>query len=143
VRFVIVGGHAVAAHAEPRFTQDLDVFVDPTLANARRLRRALVEFCFGESAPRAELLAIPGKIWMLGRPPWRIDILTRIAGVSFRRAWAGRVEIRFVTPPLYVLGREELLANKKAAGRDKDLRDVAVLEAHVPHSKPRTHRRPP
>ena len=49
VRFVLIGGHAVAGHGEPRFTEDLDVFVEPTLANARRLRAALADFGFGES----------------------------------------------------------------------------------------------
>jgi hypothetical protein len=59
VRFVVVGGHAVAIHASPRMTEDLDVFVEPSPTNARRLRRTLVEFGFGEAAPDEELLATP------------------------------------------------------------------------------------
>ena len=69
---------------------------------------------------------------MLGRKPWRIDILTSIDGVSFEQAWASRVRARFVATPLYVIGRDMLIKNKRAAGRDKDLRDVALLEAHAP-----------
>jgi hypothetical protein len=65
---------------------------------------------------------------MLGRKPWRIDILTRIDGVTFEAVWKGRVEAAFVAEPLYVIGRAELLANKRAAGRAKDLADVAMLE---------------
>jgi hypothetical protein len=83
VRFVLVGGHAVAAHGEPRLTEDLDVFVEPTLANARRLREALGDFGFGDIAPSAEELAEPDRIFMLGRKPWRIDVLTGIDGVTF------------------------------------------------------------
>jgi hypothetical protein len=132
VRFVLIGGHAVAGHGEPRLTEDLDVFVDPTLANARRLRDALVDFGFGAVAPAAAELAQKGKVFMLGRKPWRIDILTGIAGVSFKEAWASRVEADFVTGPLYVIGRDMLIENKRAAGRDKDLRDVAMLESHAP-----------
>lgn len=132
VRFVLVGGHAVAGHAEPRFTEDLDVFVEPTLANARRLRAALVAFGFGEATPPPGILATPDKVFMLGRKPTRIDILTGIDGVSFDDVWKGRVEAEFKAAPLYVIGREQLLANKRAAGRTKDLLDVAALERLSP-----------
>jgi pimeloyl-ACP methyl ester carboxylesterase len=84
VRFVLAGGHAVAGHGEPRLTEDLDVFVEPTAADARRLRDALVDFGFGGVAPAVNELAVSDKIFMLGRKPWRIDIRTDIDGVSFR-----------------------------------------------------------
>ena len=138
VRFLLVGGHAVAAHGEPRLTEDLDVFVDPARANAGRLREALLAFGFGASVPSARELAVPGKIWMLGRKPWRIDVLTKISGVTFARAWRGRVEADFTLRPLFVIGRRELIANKRASGRDKDLRDVAMLQAlSSPAPRPR------
>jgi hypothetical protein len=76
VRFVLVGSHAVAGHGEPRLTDDLDIFVDVSVTNAKKLRRVLLDFGFGQGAPSAEQLAQPGKIWMLGRKPWRIDLLT-------------------------------------------------------------------
>ncbi len=132
VRFVLVGGHAVAGHAEPRFTEDLDVFVAPSLTNGKRLRAALIAFGFGEAAPPPSVLATPDKVFMLGRKPTRIDILTGIDGVSFAEAWDGRVEAEFVSSPLYVIGRDQLLANKRAAGRAKDLLDVAALERLAP-----------
>lgn len=135
VRFMLIGGHAVAGHGEPRLTEDLDVLVDATLANARRLRDALIDFGFGAVAPAAEDLAKPDKVFMLGRKPWRIDILTGIDGVTFAQAWAGRVEAVFVAKPLFVIGREALLKNKRAAGRAKDLADIALLEAHAPPAK--------
>jgi hypothetical protein len=69
---------------------------------------------------------------MLGRKPWRIDILTGIDGVTFAEAWASRVEAEFVSRPLFVIGRDALVANKRAAGRDKDLLDIALLERHGP-----------
>lgn len=132
VRFVVVGGHAVAAHGEPRLTEDLDVFVETSPENAARLRRSLVAFGFGDAAPSEEDLAKPGNVWMLGRKPWRIDILTRIDGVTFDEVWRGRVEADFVSKPLYVIGRPELVANKRAAGRAKDLADLAALEPPAP-----------
>lgn len=132
VRFLLIGGHAVAGHGEPRLTEDLDVFVEPTLDNARRLREALCDFGFGSAAPTAEELACPDKVFMLGRKPWRIDVLTGISGVSFHEAWAGRVEADFVQSPLFVIGRDALLENKRASAREKDLRDVALIEKHGP-----------
>lgn len=129
VRFVLIGGHAVAGHGEPRLTEDLDVLVEATLPNARRLRSAISEFGFGNTVPRAEQLAKVGKIWMLGRKPWRIDILTEIDGVTFREVWRGRVHAAFAFASVPVIGLEELLRNKRAAGRPKDLGDVASLEA--------------
>ncbi len=140
VRFVLVGGHAVAGHAEPRLTEDLDVFVEPGAANARRLREALADFGFGDVAPTVEELATPDKIFMLGRKPWRIDILTGIDGVTFRGCWASKVEAEFPAGRLYVIGREALLANKRASGRDKDLLDVALLERAAPAPKARRRR---
>ena len=139
VRFLVIGGHAVAGHGEPRLTEDLDLFVDRDVANAKRLREALVDFGFGAAAPQPKELARPHKVFMLGRKPWRIDILTSIDGVSFKRAWASRVAAQFVAAPLYVIGREMLIKNKQAAARDKDLRDVALLNAHAP--KPTRQRR--
>jgi hypothetical protein len=135
VRFVLVGGHAVAGHGEPRLTEDLDLFVEPTTANAKRLRKALEDFGFGAVVPGVEELATPDKIFMLGRKPWRIDILTGIDGVTFREVWATKVEAEFAASPLFVIGREALLANKRASARDKDLLDVALLER-----SPRPHK---
>lgn len=140
VRFVLVGGHAVAAHAEPRLTEDLDVFVDPTLANAVRLREALLAFGLGKTVPSVEQLVVPGSIWMLGRKPWRIDVLNEIDGVSFAKAWSGRAKLDFAPGPIYLIGRRELIANKRASGRDKDLRDVAMLEALGPAKRVRRRR---
>ncbi len=131
VRFLLIGGHAVAGHGEPRLTEDLDVFVEPTLVNGRKLRKALIDFGFGSVAPSAKELSTPDKIFMLGRKPWRIDILTGISGVSFKEAWQGRIEVDFVSKPLFVIGMDALLKNKRASGRDKDLRDIALLELHA------------
>jgi hypothetical protein len=132
VRFLLIGGHAVAGHSEPRLTEDLDVLVEPATDNARCLRQALIDFGFGSVAPTVDELAQPDKVFMLGRKPWRIDILTTIAGVTFEEAWAGRVPADFEGGSLWVIGREALIKNKRAAGRTKDLLDVALLEAHDP-----------
>jgi hypothetical protein len=134
----LIGGHAVAVHAEPRLTEDLDVFVEPTLANGRRVRAALVEFGFGAIAPTARNLAEANCVWMLGRKPQRIDLLTGISGVTFARALRGSITIRLDGETrVPVIGRLALIANKKAAGRPKDLIDVASLELHAPPGRRR------
>ena len=149
VRFLLVGAHALAAHAEPRVTKDLDVFVEPTRANGVRLRAALDRFGLGAIAPSAEELARPGPFWIYGRPPVQIDVLTQLNGVSWARAWKGRVAVPLdSTRTLWVLGRSELIASKRAAGRPRDLADIASLvafaadeKARVSPKKPRSRRR--
>ena len=128
VRFVIVGAHALAAHGKPRFTGDIDVFVEPTKANAARLLGALADFGFGTAGLRAEDFTQPDRIAQLGHPPVRIDLLTSISGVTFREAWKGRVATRLGGLDVAVLGVRELVKNKRASGRPKDPADVALLE---------------
>jgi hypothetical protein len=128
VKFVIVGGHAFAVHARPRMTEDLDVFVEASRVNAERLRQVLVAFGFGDAAPDAAVLAEEGRVFMLGRKPFRIDLLTEISGVSFVEAWRRRVVAHTSAGELPFLSRADLVRNKRAAGRPKDLRDLEDLE---------------
>jgi hypothetical protein len=132
VKFLLVGGHAVAAHGEPRLTEDLDVFVELSRKNAENLRRALIEFGIGSAAPTVHELLEPGRIFMLGRKPRRIDILTDIDGVTFEECWKGRTEAEFKSTAVPVIGRTELIKNKRASGRAKDLADLTMLESMRP-----------
>ena len=91
VEHIVVGAYAVIQHTEPRSTEDLDVFVRPSRANTARLRRALRDFMGEEAATGAIALYRPGTVLMLGRPPWRIDILNRVDGLRFETAWRTRV----------------------------------------------------
>jgi hypothetical protein len=128
-RFLVIGGYAVGIHGLPRATKDLDVWVEANATNARRVMRALVAFgapLFGLTAADLEQ---PGIVLQIGLPPNRIDVTTKIDGVSFRRAWPRRIYATFseglVCP---VIGLQELLANKRASGRPQDLADVDALE---------------
>ncbi|MBM4268155.1 MAG: hypothetical protein FJ144_16340 [Deltaproteobacteria bacterium] len=126
-RFLVVGAFAVAVHAEPRTTGDLDVWVEATRRNAERVYTALRRF----GAPLDELsiadLMRPDVVFQMGVVPNRIDVLTSITGVTFGSAWRGRVRVRFGDVLVPVLGRSSLLRNKRATGRDKDLLDVDRL----------------
>ncbi len=128
VRALVVGGHALAFHGHPRFTKDLDVFVEPSPDNAARLVAALAAFGFGEAGLTADDFSTPGKIVQLGVAPNRIDLLTAIDGVSFEEAWTGRAAGRFGKQPVAYLGRTEFLKNKRAAGRPQDLADIDAIE---------------
>src|SRR5512141_2738238 len=87
VRFLIVGAHALAANGRPRATGDLDFWVEPTRENARRLSAAIREFGFDALAEQGAEFARPDRMATLGLPPLRIDVMTSITGVTFKRAW--------------------------------------------------------
>lgn len=129
VRFLVVGGYAVAAHGLPRATGDLDAWVWLDPANARRIVDALSAFGFGGLGITAEDFAHPGMVMQLGYPPHRIDILTSIDGVDFDDAWDRRLTIDVDGLGVAFIGREDLITNKLAAGRAQDLADVDRLRA--------------
>ena len=128
VRFVIVGAHALAAHGVPRFTGDLDVLVEPTPRNAKKVLEVLRVFGFGSVGVTEADLDHAGMVVRLGQPPVGIDILTSISGVGFAAAWKNRARSVLGGIRVNVLGRSDYVKNKKAAGRTKDLLDVALLE---------------
>ena len=90
VRFVMVGAHALAHHAKPRYTKDLDLFVEPSAENARRIVTALEESGFAGIGITESDFDRPGRILQLGSPPNRVDLMTAIDGVSFAEAWESR-----------------------------------------------------
>lgn len=128
VKYLVVGAYALAAHGAPRNTLDLDVFVEPTPANGTRIIKALDSFGFGSLAVSPVDFAQPDRILQLGRQPLRIDILTSISGVGWRTAWRGRLRGHYGDVPVSFIGRVELVANKRASGRAKDLGDVEALK---------------
>jgi hypothetical protein len=132
VEYIVVGAHALAAHGHIRATKDLDIWVRPSVENARRILVALAEF----GAPISQLsekdLASPGLIFQIGVPPVRIDVITKVDGLDFAMAWQGRLTISLGDLPISVLSRDHLIINKRASGRLQDLADLEVLE----HRKP-------
>lgn len=126
--FLVVGAHALAAHGVPRATGDLDIWIRPSVANAERVLQALERF----GAPLFDLtvddLTRADTVFQIGMPPSRIDILSGVSGVDFDGAWHRRTTVAIEGLEVGVLSREDFIANKRAAGRPKDLLDLALLE---------------
>jgi hypothetical protein len=125
--YLIVGGYALAAHHEPRATKDLDIWVRPSRENAARVRRAIEEFGMPVDKISVEELEKPGLVLQFGFPPHRIDIVTSISGVTFDEAWSGRIVIEIEGKQHPVIGKNDLIRNKRAVARPQDLIDADVL----------------
>ena len=127
VRFLIVGAFAVAYHGYPRYTADIDIFVDNSVENAARLLEAIQRFGFGNIGLTDDDFLQDDRVIQLGVAPNRIDLLTSISGVTFEEAWRSRElgALGEVTVPF--ISREMLKRNKAATGRSQDLADLERL----------------
>lgn len=137
VRYLIVGAHAVAFHARPRATKDLDILLEPTPGNARKTLAALREFFGGaELGYTVEDLTDPRWIIQLGVAPVRIDLLAELPGYpGFSAAWKNRIEARFGTVKAHYLGLDDLIQAKESAGRAQDRADVQILRRAKEHPR--------
>jgi Nucleotidyl transferase of unknown function (DUF2204) len=126
--FLIVGAHALAAHGYVRATKDLDIWIRPSAENAQRVWRALTAFGAPLEALAIDDLTTPETVFQIGVDPIRIDFLTSIAGLEFEDAWQDRVTIDFGGSPLPFISRDDLIRNKRAAGRPQDLVDADALD---------------
>ena len=133
VKYLLVGGVAVIYHGYARLTGDVDLFFEPTKANAKRLFGALREF-WGGDVPHvgsAKDLLAKGVIIQFGTRPNRIDLMNRITGVTFKEAWSGRVVETISTrgggSSLPIIGKAALKKNKRSLGRHKDLDDLQYI----------------
>lgn len=127
IRFLIVGGYALAAHGLPRATGDLDVWVWINPENAAKVRSTLEEFGFSGLGITTDDFSHTDSIVQLGYPPYRIDILTSIDGVEFEAAWDNRLMIDLDGVEVPFISRTDLIVNKLAAGRPQDVADVKRL----------------
>lgn len=126
--FLTVGAHALAAHGYPRATGNLDIWVRPTKANADRVWRAIERFGAPHRGLQPDVLCDPDVVFQIGVSPNRIDMLTSITDVDFDDAWKNRKTAVVEDLSVGILGRGQLLINKRALGRPKDLADADWLE---------------
>ena len=128
VRYLLVGAYAVALHGYPRYTKDLDVWVELSAANADSLLRALEEFGFGSLGLKSEDFLESDQVIQLGYPPNRIDIVTALTDVQFDDCYAARIEVDIQGLKINLIDLEHLKQNKRATGRPQDLADAEHLE---------------
>jgi len=130
VQYLIVGGYAIAFHSRPRFTDDIDIWIKASQENAVNVLHVLESFGFPTEGITPDDLSTHEKILQLGLPPQRIDILTSIDGVDFPDAWNNRIDGRFADIPVFILSLEDLMKNKIASARDKDLADLQWIKKY-------------
>ncbi|HLF09683.1 MAG TPA: nucleotidyltransferase [Gammaproteobacteria bacterium] len=135
IKFVVVGGYAVGIHGFPRYTGDLDVFVAFDVENAARLKHVFELFGFGDLGLSEGDFRQANSVIEIGREPTKIQVLTGIDGVTFADAYANRIDVDLDGLRVPFLGFEDLLKNKKASARSKDLIDVDELE-RIKQTKP-------
>lgn len=128
VNYVIVDAYALAFHGCPRYTGDLDILVESSPSNANNILKAIKEFGFGSLRLQIEDFTSEKKVIQLGMPPIRIDILTSLTGITWKKISSNRVKGKYGNILVYFIGKKELIANKKALGRLKDLADIEAIK---------------
>ena len=134
VEFVVVGAYALAFHGHPRYTQDIDFFVRSSQGNAEKLEKLIRDFGFASTGLKATDFYDPDVVVQLGHEPNRIDLITRIDGVSFDEVWEHKVPGDLGGTAVWFIALDDYLKNKRAAGRPKDLADAAEVDPNAHES---------
>lgn len=128
VEYLIIGGYAVAKHAEPRYTKDLDIWINNSRENAERVYQSLKEFAAPLNNITVEDFTTPTLVFQLGIEPSRIDILMGLKNLSFDKCWKRKSIAVIEDIEIYFISLDDLIFNKNTTGRPQDLRDVEILE---------------
>jgi hypothetical protein len=128
VHYLVVGGYAVAFHGHPRYTKDIDIWIEMSPENAANIVTALDQFGFGSLGLKNEDFLVPDQIIQLGYPPNRIDLLNTVPGVDFAACYASRLQVKVDGVLVNFIDLENLKKNKQASGRHQDLADLENLQ---------------
>ncbi|MEM6279973.1 MAG: hypothetical protein AAF733_10875 [Verrucomicrobiota bacterium] len=128
VRYLVVGGYAVIFHSQPRYTRDLNIWLEPTAENAGKIMRAFALFGISTFGLDQSDFESEGTQLNIGMPPVAIDFLTSLPGVAFDQAWKNRETVVMKGTPIQYLSKTDLIAAKREAGRAIDLADIEELE---------------
>lgn len=128
VRYCIVGAFALAFYAIPRYTKDMDILVEPSLENGRRILKALRDFGFASLKLKETDFTSEGKFVQLGYEPIRVDLITSIGGASFKEVWKNKTKGIYGITKTNFVGMNEFIKSKKAAGRKQDAADLDILQ---------------
>ncbi|MBA2498663.1 MAG: nucleotidyltransferase [Chitinophagaceae bacterium] len=126
--YLIVGGYAVGVHGHPRYTGDLDIWLNPSSENAELILKSVNEFGFSSYGLKQSDFTKPGNVIQLGYPPFRIDLLTEIDGVTFNECYKNRKVVTIDNLVVNFIGFDDLLKNKKQSGRLRDIDDIDNLK---------------
>jgi len=135
VRYLIVGGYAVGFYSRPKYTEDIDIWVDCNESNAIKVLNVLREFGFGELDISVEDLSNPNMVFQLGYAPLRIDIMTGVSGLNFKESLSKSLSTKYFGIDVNIISLEDLIKNKKESGRKKDLYDIDWLEQYSQQDK--------
>lgn len=124
----MVGGYAVGIHGHPRYTGDLDIWLNPTEENASKIIKAVNQFGFSTVNFKTEDFTTPNNVIQLGYPPLRIDLLTNIDGVTFSECYSNKKTVSIEGISINFIGYNDLIKNKKASGRNIDLDDIENMK---------------
>jgi len=128
VKYLIVGGFAYSYYAEPRYTKDIDLLVEATMKNGERIVAAIADFWGTKPEVKPSDFLRPDMIVQLGFEPVRIDLITSCTGIDFLSAWKKRIKAKYGKAEVFFISLEDLIANKRTVGRDRDLLDARYLE---------------
>ena len=128
VKYLIVGGYALAFHGHPRYTKDIDIWIKSEKENAEGILKALEEFGFSDIGITINDLTEPETIIQLGYPPNRIDLITEVSGIKFDVCYKSKVEVEIENIIINFIDLENLKKNKRASRRNQDLADLENLE---------------
>ncbi|SEN28315.1 Predicted nucleotidyltransferase [Chitinophaga rupis] len=141
VEYMVVGGYAMAFHGKPRYTGDLDIWINISEANAEKLVQVIKAFGMASLGLEKEDFLQPGYVSQIGYPPLRIDILNSIDGVNFKEAFQNRQKIVEGDLEISYISLNDLVQNKVASGRKQDIQDVREIKKALPKQKPKPGKR--
>lgn len=128
VEFILIGGYAVAFHGYPRFTHDLDLYIQPTPENAKRIISGFEQIGFKHPELNIEGLLKPGSVYKIGKVPHQLELINEVKGITWDEAASTAISERLLGQKVRFLNLDTLIKSKKAAGRLQDLADVEQLE---------------
>jgi hypothetical protein len=125
--YLIVGGYAVGVHGYPRYTGDIDIWINADSTNIKKMTKVLEEFGLAPTEINENDFKNKENIFRIGNPPYRIDIMTEIDGVTFKECYPNKVEKEIENTKMNFIGFTDLIKNKRASGRKQDQLDLENL----------------
>ena len=128
IKYLLIGGYAVGYYGYPRATADMDIWIAVNKENAKKMIQVINDFGMNTPELTESIFLEPGKMIRMGYPPIRIEIVTEVSGIKFAQCYPRRKKVKIDGVKVKIISRDDLLKNKKASGRHKDLDDLENLK---------------